>query len=159
MVVNREHVNLKSRNFRVTNSISIKNSKFATPFSTFVISYFSRIVTKSGQTSKQCFNVCIPLLHLQSRSSRSIRGGRLPISIFRLCEPVRYLVVQIRWNSNVSVYAGFFKVGLTCRYEPNLESSSSAACAWIFPSKRLLKMFSSVFWHDPGFIYSCCSFL
>ena len=59
-----------------------------------VICNVSRESVSNGQYNKECFNVSIPVLHLDNRSSLSICGGLLPISIFKLCEPVRYLDIS-----------------------------------------------------------------
>ena len=103
-------------------SISIKKLSQYIPFSKSTMPYISRTLSSSGQCNMTCLIVCTPELHAQIRSSRFELGNRLSFSILRLWDPVRYLVIQTRWNSILPLYDGFKRFGFIIKYVPNFES-------------------------------------
>ena len=66
----------------------------------------------SGQW-RRTYLVCVSQLQGHRRSSRVVLPFIRPFSIAKLCEPVRYRVMQIRWNSILSLNVGFYNNGLT----------------------------------------------
>ena len=89
---------LKTKNIQIpkTLSISVRNPSFITPFSTFSMPYRSRGSFNSGQCRRTCLMVCVSRLQGHRRSSRVVLPFIRPFSIAKLCEPVRYRVMQIR---------------------------------------------------------------
>ena len=81
----------------------------------------------SGHEKMTWFSVCIPDLQRQSLFSLAVRFCR-PISIWRLCDPVRYRVMLILSNSGIgcSVVNGLSS-GLICLYTPSFPSLSLEA--------------------------------
>ena len=137
-------------------SISIKKIVFVTPLFISVTSYFSLHSARSGQYNKQCFNVCISVLQGHKRYSLGIYGFLLPVSIFKLWEPVLYLVMHTLSNSKISLYLGVDKSWFTWRYEPNFESLSNAASDLILSTYFLLSSSLRIWSQTTKFSNRCC---